>query len=168
MRETPDEVSQLQDLLDRSAAGAGPHLSEIITEQRRLSAAQVCELLQGLRLLVAATVTADGRPLAGPVDGFFLHGSFCFSSTRDSVRMRHLAARPAVSASYLPGEKLAVTVHGQAELFDLNAPEGGELRTAMLGHYLPLQGPQFETWLNGTDAVGARIVAAKMFTFSSS
>jgi hypothetical protein len=168
MLETPEEIARLQDLLDRSASGAGSHLRDIITEQRRMSAGQVCELLQGLRLLVVATATADGRPLAGPVDGFFLHGSFCFSSGRDSVRMRHLAVRPAVSASYLPEENLAVTVHGQAELFEVNGPEGGELRQAMLDHYLPRQGPQFETWLNQIDALGARINAAKMFTFRSS
>jgi nitroimidazol reductase NimA-like FMN-containing flavoprotein (pyridoxamine 5'-phosphate oxidase superfamily) len=168
MLETSDEVSRLQELLDRSAAGAGSHLSGIITDQRRMSAAQVCELLQGMRLLVAATVTADGRPLVGPVDGYFLHGSFYFSSARDSVRMRHLAARPGVSATYLPGEELAVTVHGQAELFDLNGPAGRALRTAMLDHYLPLQGPQFETWLDEIDGIGARIEAAKMFTFRSS
>jgi hypothetical protein len=35
----------------------------------------------------------------------------------------------------------------------------------MLDHYLPLQGPDFEEWLEGMDAVGARIVADKMFTF---
>ena len=168
MLETPDEIGRLQDLLDRSAAGAGPHLRDIITDERRLTAVQVCGLLQGMRLLVAATVTADGRPLAGPVDGYFLHGSFYFSSGRDSVRMRHLAARPAVSATHLPGEELAVTVHGRAELFELNGPEGRELRQAMLDHYLPRQGPQFETWLDEIDALGARIDAARMFTFSSS
>jgi hypothetical protein len=168
MLETPAELGRLQDLLDRSAAGAGPHLREIITDERRLSARQLCELLPGMRLLVAATVTADGRPLAGAVDGYFLHGSFYFSSGRDSVRMRHLAARPAVSATHLPGEELAVTVHGRAELFDLAAPEGRELRQAMLDHYVPTQGAQFETWLEEMDAIAARIVAAKMFTFSIS
>ena len=168
MLETPEELARLQDLLDRSAAGAGPHLREIITDERRLTAAQVCDLLPGMRLLVAATVTADGRPLAGPVDGYFLHGSFYFSSGRDSVRMRHLAARPAVSATHLPGEELAVTVHGRAELFDLNGPDGRELRQAMLDHYLPRQGPSFETWLDEADALGARIDAARMFTFASS
>ena len=167
MLETPDDVARLQQLLDRSAAGAGPHLRGIITDERRLSAERVCQILQGLRLLVVATVTADGRPLAGPVDGYVLRGSFCFSSGRDSVRMRHLAARPAVSATHLPGEELAVTVHGRAELFDLRAPEGGELRQAMLDHYLPRQGPEFETWLDELDALGARIVAEKMFTFSA-
>ena len=167
MLETPEEVDRLQQLLDRSAGAAGPHLRGIITADRRLSAAQVCQLMQGLRLLVVATVTADGRPLAGPVDGYFLHGSLYFSSGRDSVRMRHLAVRPGVSATYLPGENLALTVHGQAELFDVNDPARGELRRAMLDHYLPLQGPGFETWLDRADAVGARIIAEKMFTFSS-
>jgi hypothetical protein len=167
MLETPDDVARLQQLLDHSAAGAGPHLRGIITDERRLSAERVCRILQGMRLLVVATVTADGRPLAGPVDGYFLHGSFCFSSGRDSVRMRHLAARPAVSATHLPGEDLAVTVHGRAELFALSAPEGRELRQAMLDHYLPRQGPEFETWLDELDALGARIVAEKMFTFST-
>jgi hypothetical protein len=168
MLETPEELSRLQDLLDRSAASAGPHLRDIITDERRLTAAQVCDLLPGMRLLVAATVTADGRPLAGPVDGYFLHGRFYFSSGRESVRMRHLAARPAVSASHLPGEDLAVTVHGRAELFELNGPDGRELRQAMLDHYLPRQGPSFETWLDEADALGARIDAARMFTYSSS
>ena len=166
MLETSEEIDRLQQLLDRSAAGAGQHLRGIITDERRLSAVQVVERLPGMRLLTVATVTADGRPLAGPVDGYFLHGSFYFSSGRNSVRMRHLAARPAVSATHLPGEELAVTVHGQAELFDLRDPARGELRQAMLDYYLPRQGPEYETWLDQLDAVGARIAAEKMFTFS--
>jgi nitroimidazol reductase NimA-like FMN-containing flavoprotein (pyridoxamine 5'-phosphate oxidase superfamily) len=166
--ETPEEMDRLQRLLDRSAAGAGAHLRGIVTDDRQLSAEQVCERLQGMRLLVVATVTADGRPLAGPVDGYFLHGSFYFSSGRNSVRMRHLAARPAVSATYLPGEELAVIVHGRAELFDVSDPTRGELRQAMLDHYLPLQGPAFEAWLDQADAVAASIAADKMFTFCAS
>ncbi|MGH3208660.1 MAG: pyridoxamine 5'-phosphate oxidase family protein, partial [Trebonia sp.] len=165
--ETPEEIDRLQGLLDRSAAAAGAHLRDIITDERRLSAAQVCERLQGMRLLVVATVTADGRPLAGPVDGYLLHGSLYFSSGRNSVRMRHLAARPAVSATHLPSDDLAVTVHGRAELFELADAAHGELRRAMLDHYLPLQGPAFETWLDQADSVAARIAADKMFTFAA-
>ena len=166
MLENPAEIDRLQQLLQRSAAGAGAHLRGIITDERRLSAAQVIERLQGMRLLTVATVTADGRPLAGPVDGYFLHGSFYFSSGRNSVRMRHLAARSSVSATHLPGEELAVTVHGRAELFDLSDPAGAELRQAMLDWYVPRQGPEFETWLDQLDAVAARIAAEKLFTFS--
>ena len=165
MLETPEEVQRLQDLLDASMATAGTHLRGIITDERRLGAHELTERLRGMCLLVLATVTADGRPLAGPVDGYLLHGTFWFSSGRDSVRMRHLAARPAVSATHLPGEELAVTVHGRAELFELDDPGFGELRQAMLDEYLPKQGPSFETWLDNADAVGARIVPERMFTF---
>ena len=147
-------------------AGAGDHLRGIISGERRLSAADLAGRLQGMRLLTVATVTADGRPLAGPVDGYFLHGTFWFSSARNSVRMRHQAARPAVSATHLPGEELAVSVHGRAELVELRDPAAGELRQAMLDWYVPRQGPEFESWLDALDAVAARIEPAKMFTFS--
>jgi general stress protein 26 len=166
MLETPEELDNLQQLLDRSMAGAGEHLRGIITGERRLSAAELAGRLPGMRLLTVATVTADGRPLAGPVDGYFLHGTFWFSSGRNSVRMRHLAARPAVSATHLPGEELAVTVHGRAELVELRDPAGAELRRAMLDWYVPRQGPEFETWLNALDAVAARIEPEKIFTFA--
>ena len=166
MRETPEELDDLQDLLDRSMAGAGEHLRGIITGERRLSAADLAVRLRGMRLLTVATVTADGRPLAGPVDGYFLHGTFWFSSGRNSVRMRHLAARPAVSATHLPGEDLAVTVHGRAALVDMRDPGAAELRQAMLDWYVPRQGPEFESWLDALDAVAARIEPAKMFTFA--
>jgi hypothetical protein len=165
MHETPGELTRLQHVLDASAAAAGPHLRGIISDERRLTAGALSERLQGMCLLMVATVTADGRPLAGPVDGYFLHGSFCFSSGRLSVRMRHLAARPAVSATHLPGEELAVTVHGRAELFEVADPAHAEFRQAMLDVYLPKQGPAFETWLDQENPLGARIAAEKMFTF---
>jgi hypothetical protein len=41
MLETPEELDDLQQLLDRSAAGAGDHLRGIITDERRLSAVQL-------------------------------------------------------------------------------------------------------------------------------
>src|SRR5580658_3938946 len=159
MHESEEELAALQELLDRSAANAGPHMSGIISPDRRVDARQLAGRLHGMRLLVLATVTADGRPLNGPVDAYLIHGAFHFSSGRDSVRMRHLAARPAVSAVHLPGDELAVTVHGRAELFEISNPAHPELRQAMLDEYLPKQGPAFETWLEAEDAVGARIIA---------
>jgi uncharacterized pyridoxamine 5'-phosphate oxidase family protein len=163
--ETPQEIEALQKLLDESAAHAGPHIRDIITDDRRLSAVQLCEVLEGMRLLVIATVTADARPLVGLVDGYLVHADFYFSSGHDSVRMRHLAKRPAVSFTHLPGEELAITVHGRAELFDIMGDEHPELRLAMLEYYLPKQGPAFEEWLNGSQSIGARVQAEKIFTF---
>src|SRR5580698_3524685 len=166
MRETPDELNHLQAVLDSSAAAAGPHLRDVVSDDRRLTAQQVCEKLQGMRLLALATATADGRPLVGPVDGYFIHGDFWFSSSKDSVRMRHIAARPHVSAAYLPDEQLAITVHGRAEIFELNDPEHPELRQAMLDHYLPISGEGFREWVDSGDSYGARITTDKIFTFS--
>jgi hypothetical protein len=51
MHETPDDLIALQDLLDRSADGAGPHLRSIITPERRLTAPEVCHRLAGMSLL---------------------------------------------------------------------------------------------------------------------
>jgi hypothetical protein len=167
MHETPAEMERLRELLDRSAAGAGAHLLSIASDERRLTAEQVCERLTGMRLLVLASVTADGRPLTGPIDGYFLHGSWYFTSAPNSVRMRHLAVRPGVSATHLPSEELAIVVHGRASLFDLAGPDGAEVRQAMVDHYLPLQGPSFEQWMDELDGVGGRIDADKMFTFAT-
>jgi general stress protein 26 len=165
MLETPEEMANLQSLLNASMANAGPHLRDVITDERRLTAVRLTERLQGMRLLVLATVTADGRPLAGPVDGYFLHGTFWFSTARSSVRRHHLAGRPACSATHLPGDELSVTVHGRAEVRALDDPANSDLLQAMLDEYLPKAGPEFEQGLGDMDAVGVRIVPEKMFTF---
>lgn len=165
MHETPDDLDRLQALLDASHAAGGRHLRDVITSERRLDAAQVVAALDGMRLLVLATVTADGRPIAGPVDGIFYRGRFHFGSADDSVRFRHIAARPAVSATHLPGEHLAVTVHGTAEMIDLDSPDHAGFRTCLLDIYLPRYGPEWEEMLS-TGASYARIEPSKMFTFS--
>ena len=165
MHETPDDLAALQELLDRSYALAGPHLLRITTPERRLNAEQVAERLTGMRLLALATVTADGRPIVGPVDGIFLHGAFHFGSSPDSVRFRHIAARPQVSATHLPGEELAVTVHGRAVPVDIHSDEGAELRRTLLDIYVPRYGPQWETEFLDSGPVYARIDAERMFTF---
>ena len=102
-------------------ARAGTHLARVITPERRLDAAAVCRRLEGMRLLTLATVTADGRPLAAPVDGIFYRGAFHFGTAPDAVRLRHVRARPDVSATHLDGETFAVTVHGRAGIIDIGA-----------------------------------------------
>jgi nitroimidazol reductase NimA-like FMN-containing flavoprotein (pyridoxamine 5'-phosphate oxidase superfamily) len=162
--ETAADLARLQDLLDASFEAAGPHLVRIITPERRLSAEQVAETLTGMRLLALATVTADGRPIVGPVDAVFLRGSFHFGSSPDSVRAGHIAARPQVSATHLPGEELAITVHGRALPVDVGAEEGAELRQTLLDVYVPRYGPGWEEFLD-SGVRNWRIEAARMFTF---
>ena len=165
MHETADDIRALQDLLDRSYAAAGVHLSRIITPERRVSAADLVERLTGMTLLVLATSTADGRPIAGPVDGIFYRGSFHFGSADDSVRFRHIRARPHVSATHLPAEEFAVTVHGRAVPVDIHAPEGAGLRQTLIDIYVPRYGPDWVTDFLDTGPVYARIEAERMFTF---
>jgi nitroimidazol reductase NimA-like FMN-containing flavoprotein (pyridoxamine 5'-phosphate oxidase superfamily) len=164
VHETPDDLAALQELLDRSYDLGGPHLRTIITPERRLTAEQLAERLTGMRLLALATVTADGRPIVGPVDGVFLRGSFHFGSSPDSVRFRHIRARPHVSATHLPGEELAVTVHGRAVPVDVKSEAGAELRQTLLDVYVPRYGPDWEEFLD-SGPLYARIAADRMFSF---
>jgi hypothetical protein len=164
VHETADDLAALQGLLDRSYAAAGAHLRSIITPARRLDAERLASRLDGMRLLALATSTADGRPIVGPVDGIFLRGAFHFGSSPDSVRFRHIRARPHVSATHLPGEEFAVTVHGKAVIVDVRRAAGAELRRTLREVYVPRYGPQWEEFLD-SGPIYARIEAERMFTF---
>jgi hypothetical protein len=165
MHETPADLARLQELIDRSYASAGAHLLRIHSPERRLSAEQVAARLQGMCLLALATVSADGRPIVGPVDGIFYRGAFHFGSAPDSVRFRHIRARPHVSATHLPGEELAVTVHGRAVPIDVARPDEAGFRQALLDIYTPRYGPQWESEFLDSGPAYARIDAERMFTF---
>jgi hypothetical protein len=166
VHETEADLVALQEVLDRSYAAAGRHLLSIHKPERRLTAEQVAARLTGMTLLALATVTADGRPIVGPVDGIFYRGAFHFGSAPDSVRFRHIDARPAVSATHLPGEELAVTVHGSAVRVD--AGKSGDLgfRRTLLDVYIPRYGPEFERFID-SGPLYARIEATRMFTYAA-
>jgi hypothetical protein len=169
MHETAEDLAALQGLLDRSYDAAGEHLRSITTPERRVAAPQLCERLTGMVLLVLATVTADARPIAGPVDGLFYRGSFHFGTSPDAVRARHIRARPQVSATHLPREEFAVTVHGRAIPIDVRAPEGAGLRETLFEVYVPRYGEQWAQFLDpgpdGRAPAYFRIAAERMFSF---
>jgi hypothetical protein len=165
VHESPADIKALQELLDRSYAAAGAHLLRIHTPERRLSAEKVIECLTGMCLLTLATVTADCRPIVGPVDGIFYRGAFHFGSSPDSVRFRHIQTRPHVSATHSPGEELAITVHGRAIAVDIQADDGVGFRRTLLEVYVPRYGPDWEKFLD-SGPVYARIDADRMFTFA--
>jgi Pyridoxamine 5'-phosphate oxidase len=165
VHETAGDIVALQELLDRSYQGAGSHLLSIHTPERRLTAERVAERLTGMRLLALATVTADGRPIVGPVDGIFYRGAFHFGSSPDSVRFRHIRVRPWVSATHVPGEELAVTVHGRAVPIDLRSEGNAGFRRTLLEVYEPRYGPEYGQFID-SGPVYARIDAERMFTFA--
>ena len=165
MRETQADIAAVHELLERSYANAGEHLRRIHTLERRLSAEQVAERLTGMCLHALATVASDGRPIIGPVDGIFYRGAFHFGSAPDSLRFRHIRARPQVSATHVPSEELAVTVHGNAIPIDIQAEEGAGFRRTLLDIYVPRYGPEWEEFLD-SGPIYARIDARRMYAFA--
>jgi len=171
VHETTEDIRALQELLDRSYAAAGPHLRSITTPERRVSAEDLVERLTGMCLLVVATVTADGRPIAGPLDGIFYRGAFHFGTAPNSVRYRHLLKRPQVSATHLPREEFAVNVHGRAVPLDVHADESRGLRETLFEVYGPRYGNEdWERFLAGGEDPSQsprymRIDADRMYSF---
>jgi general stress protein 26 len=164
VHETAEDLVRLQATLDRSYDAAGAHLKEVITPERRVTAEQLCERLQGMCLLVLATVTADGRPINGPVDGFFYRGDWYFGSSKESLRFRHIRQRPQVSATHMPAEAFSVSTHGQASVIDAATADEGGFRGVLLDYY----GSRFdnaEAFVEDPAVAYARIDAERMFTF---
>ena len=164
MHESAADLRRIQELLDRSYASAGSHLLRIHTPERRATAEELVDRVTGMCLLVVTTVSADGRPIGGPVDGVFYRGAFHFGSGPDSLRFRHIRSRPQVTATHIPAEEFAVTVHGRAVPIDVRADENAGFRQTLLDIYVPRYGAEWEQFLD-SGVVHARIDAARMFTF---
>lgn len=135
MRESDDELRDLQDLLDRSHGGASEHLRSIIGAEQTLTARELAGLLTGMRVVSLATVTAGGEPRISAMDGHFLHGRWTISTSRSSPKGRQVQARPAVSLACIEGEEVAVFTHGHVELLGEDHPDFDEVHEHWTRHY---------------------------------
>jgi nitroimidazol reductase NimA-like FMN-containing flavoprotein (pyridoxamine 5'-phosphate oxidase superfamily) len=142
VHETPDDVTTLQRVLDQSYENAGAHLRSIFTPQRRVSAADLVAVLRGVCILDLATVTSKGAPIVAPVDGLFFRGRFWFGSAENSVRFRHIRARPSVSGAHTRGEDLCVIVHGTAREIDKSDSQSEAFRE----YNREVYGPEWDSW----------------------
>ncbi|HKE65937.1 MAG TPA: pyridoxamine 5'-phosphate oxidase family protein [Micromonosporaceae bacterium] len=161
MQETPEELDALQALLDQSIATRNRHLLGIVRPERRLSASQIATELTGMKVLVVATVTAAGEPRTSCLDGHFMHGAWVFSTDASAVKARHIKARPAVSATHVDGERLAVFAHGNAEYIDQDSPDFAPLDAYFTGYY----GSSPTTW--GPNVVFFRLHATWMLGYAA-
>jgi hypothetical protein len=159
MYETPEDLTALNELLDRSHARAGDHLRSIFTPERRLAADELAALLSGVQVLNLATVSRACAPRVAPVDGLFYRGRFWFGSAAASVRFTHLRERPQVSASHTRGEELAVIVHGTVALIDRGDPAHAGFAT----YYREVYGFGWEEW--DLPVQFARIDATHLYTY---
>lgn len=132
---TADELTVLQELLDRSFAAASSHLTSIMEPHRRLSAERLVVDLPCPAVLNIATVTARGEPRISAVDGHFLRGHWYFTTAGDSPKARQLRARPAISASFTPRDGYGVFCHGRATEL-----EPGDERQMIADHFVEVYG----------------------------
>ena len=160
MEETAEELRELQTLIDRSFANAGPHLLAIMTPQRRLTARQVVQYLRGIKHVSLGTVNARGEPRVAPLDAYFVHGRFVVSTGGRSMRLRHMRARPAVSLSHVVGDDVAVVVNGRAVIIERGDSEAADLDRIATGLY----GSSPFSW--GEGVVFIRVEPDTMFAYA--
>lgn len=135
MHESPEELTSLQELLDRSREAATEHLRSIIGDDRVLSARDIVALLTGMKVISVATVTAAGEPRISAMDGHFLHGTWSFSTSGTAAKARHLRKRPSVSVAHVDNEELAVFSHGRVEELEAGCFDWDETIAHWTNHY---------------------------------
>jgi hypothetical protein len=143
MRETEEELATLQALIDASFARSSAHLRGIMEPGRRLSADRIVAEVPSPAVLNVATVTQHGEPRISALDGHFLHGRWYFTTAGDSPKAKHIAARPAVSASYTPRDGYGIFCHGDARLLD------GDEQAMLIEHCTRVYGRSPETFGDG-------------------
>jgi hypothetical protein len=164
VHETPEDVDMLQALLDGSLRRAGKNLRDVHSQGRHLSAAELCERLQGPRWLVVATVSSDCRPFTAQVDGTFYGGRFYFGvSDRCSLKARHLARNPAISATHVPNDNWVVTMHGRAERADVSRDGAPGIHRVLVDTYKQRYGPEWTEDAVTSESTYFRIDADRMF-----
>lgn len=159
MWETPDELADLQQMIDRSFAAASGHLISIMTPPRRLTAQRLVAELPSPAVLNIATVTSRGEPRISAVDGHFLHGRWYFTTSGRSPKAAQLRARPAISASFTPKDGYGVFCHGR--VYEL--PPGAE-RQMVIDHFVATYGQSPEDF--GVGIYYARIDADWLVGFA--
>ena len=133
--EAAADIRWLQALMDATHTRANPHMTGIVTPERRLDAAQVVAYLQGLKHVAFGTVNARGEPRVAPLDGHFVRGRFTLGTGRRSARWRNLERNPACSAAHYVGDDVAVVVNGHAEELTRDHPDHDEVHDVWATHY---------------------------------
>jgi hypothetical protein len=160
MDETPQDLDELQQLLDRSIQQAGEYLRTCLEmPEHSLKATQITRHLQGILTAAAGTVTARGEPRVAPVGCIFYRAQFHIPTVRNAARAKHVAKRPGISLSLFDGNDLAMIVHGCATIVPSSMPDFKELDRT-------LQEAVGRGVLDWGDGIYIRIVADRFYTFA--
>jgi len=146
MRESDEELTELQALMDASLGRATEHLRSIIRPGRTLTAAELVRVITGMCTLAVSSVTAAGEPRVSGADGHFLHGCWVITTERSSAKARQFAVRPAISAAHLRGDDLGVFTHGRVEELNPAAAPPDPHWPAILDHLTQHYGSSPLSW----------------------
>jgi hypothetical protein len=160
MHETPEDLVQLQHLLDRSIAQAGVFLRDSFQMPgHSLSAHQLTTYFVHTKNVALATVTARGEPRVAPIGAMLVHGQFVIPTVATAARTRHLQQRPAVSLTHFVESSLAIICHGHATVVPAEEPLFATLDTV----YRAITGDSPLSWGEG---VYLRIDAHQLYTYA--
>ncbi len=163
-------IVELQGLIDRSTAAAGPSLRRNFElPDHALSARQLTNYWSdGHQQVALATVTAMGAPRVAPVGALLRGAVFYVPSERGAARVVHITRRPSVSFTHWISLRIAVIVHGMAQKVGPGVPEfeavdgtysGGDwwdkLRSAGDGVFLRIDPHRVFTWAADPRSFGA-------------
>ena len=160
MFETDAELAELQGLFDAHLARANPHMTGIITAERRLTVRQVVRHLTGTKHVAFATVTSRGEPRVSPLDSLFIHGHFTLSTGGQATKLRHLRRNPACSAVHMEGDRIAVAVNGNVEWIPREHSEHDEIHRIWSDTY------ESDPYTWGDDIVFFRIQPGSMWAYA--
>lgn len=161
MKETAEDLTELQALLDRSIERAGGWLrSAWEMPDRSLCATQLVHHLTGSPVVAMATTTARGEPRVAPINALFWRGRFYLPTVTEAARTRHVRTRPAVSLTHYSGGKFAIIIHGEAVEILPDNPDFYELDTL-------LEETIGESVLGWGEGVYLRIEPEVMYTYAS-
>ncbi len=109
------DLQLLQDLIDRSAASAGPAAADSFAyPARQMSAAEFVEFWQSVRLVAMATTGENGAPHIAPVHARLDGGRLRLVIYDNTLRRRDIAANPRVAFTTWRADGAAAIVYGVA------------------------------------------------------
>jgi len=109
------DLQSLQNLIDRSAASAGPAAADSLAYPgRQMSAAEFVEFWQSVRLVAMATVGGNGSPHIAPVHARIDGTRLRLVVYDNTLRRRDIAANPKVAFTTWRADGAAAIVYGIA------------------------------------------------------
>jgi hypothetical protein len=109
------DLAALQALIDRSTRTAGPSVAESVAyPERQMTAAELLEFWQSVRLVAMTTVGPAGQPHTAPVHAELDGPTLRCVVYDDTLRRRDLARNPRVAFTTWRADGAAAILYGRA------------------------------------------------------